>query len=141
MKKAMILVGALLVLSLGLLACSSTRQVSREITYEEFMKDQHFSWVADADVGETVVVTLGSNPTTGFKWPDIAQIGNQEILKQTDHRYVSPQQTGVLGASGKDTWTFKALKKGTTIISMDYSRPWESGAKVEWTFVATITVQ
>jgi len=78
-----------------------------------------------------VVVTLGSNPTTGIEWPDMAQIGNKEIL----------QQTGVVGASGKDVWTFKALKKGMTTISMDYSRPWETIEKAEWVFKATITVE
>lgn len=124
-----------------LFACSPTKQVSLEIPYDDFIEDEHFNWVANADVGDTVVVTLGSNPTTGFKWPDIAQISNEGILKQTDHKFVSPEQTGVVGASGKDIWMFKAIKKGTTTISMDYSRPGEGGEKGEWTFRATITVE
>lgn len=141
MKLKIILMFAACFTLVSLLACSPTHQVSLEIPYDDFIKDKHFNWIADADVGDTVVATLGSNPTTGFKWPDIAQISNEEIVKQTEHRYVAPQETGVVGASGKDIWTFKTLKKGTTTISMDYSRPWEGGEKGEWTFIATITVE
>ena len=141
MKKVIILACALLITSLSLLACSPTKQISQDVTYEDFIKDQNVSWVATADVGDTIVVTLGSNPATGYKWPDIAHIYNQEILKQMDYKFVNSEQTGVVGAPGKDVWTFKALKKGITTISMNYRRPWENGEKAEWTFDATITIE
>lgn len=145
MKKVLVLVCALLIVSLGLLACSQTKRVPKEITYEatyeDFMENESIKWIANANVGDTIVVTLASNPTTGFEWQDTARIDNQEILKQTEHRYVSPEQSGILGASGKEIWTFEGLKKGTASISMDYSRPWEGGEKAEWTFVATITIE
>ena len=117
-----------------------------KVTFHRFVTilnwtSQHFTWVANAEIGYTIMVTLGSNPTTGFTWPDIAQISNQEIVKQTDHKFVSPDQTAVPGASGKDVWTFKALKTGPTTISMDYSQPWADGEKAEWTFIATIIVK
>ena len=139
MKIILILVAVTTLLSL--FACSQASQVSLEIPYEDFTGDQHFTWAANTDIGDTIIVTLGSNPTTGFTWPDIAQISNQDIVKQTDHKFVSPGQTAVPGASGKDVWTFKALKTGTTTISMDYSQPWEGGEKAEWTFIATIIVK
>ena len=141
MKLKIILILATVTILLNLFACSNSSQVSLEIPYEDFTEDQHFNWVANAEIGYTIMVTLGSNPTTGFTWPDIAQISNQEIVKQTDHKFVSPDQTAVPGASGKDMWTFKALKTGTTTVSMDYSQPWEDGEKAEWTFIATIIVK
>lgn len=141
MKLKIILIFVALVTLTSFFACSLTKQVSLEISYEDFIKDKHFNWVVNTDVGYTVVVTLGSNPTTGFKWPDIAQISNSDILKQTDHKFVPPGQAGVVGASGKDTWHFEAVKKGTTTILMDYVRPWESEEESEWTFRATITVE
>ncbi|MFC1983316.1 protease inhibitor I42 family protein, partial [Chloroflexota bacterium] len=45
------------------------------------------------------------------------------------------------GTPGQEVWTFKALKKGTTTVFMEYSRPWEGGEKGEWTFNLTVTVK
>jgi len=45
------------------------------------------------------------------------------------------------GTPGKEVWTFKTLKKGTTEVSMEYSRPWEGGEKAEWTFDLVVTVK
>jgi len=115
--------------------------IREELTVDDFVKQPHYSWVATADVGDNIIVTLGSNLTTGFKWPDTAQIYNQDILTQIDYKFVEPEQTEVVGASGKEVWTFKAMKKGTTTISMEYRRPWENAEKAEWAFVATITIQ
>ena len=132
-------------MSLGLMACSEPEQgwtdITLEVTCEDFAADGSSELTGSADVGDTVRVILCSNPATGFKWPEIARIGNQDILKQTDHQSVSPEETGVVGASGKDVWTFKVLKKGTTTVSMDRRRSWEEGEKAEWSFVATITIR
>ena len=145
MKKVLVLVCALLIVSLGLLACSEPEQGKTEITWEvnceDFATDGSAELIASANVGDTIKVILCSNPTTGFKWPDIAQIHNQDILEQIDHEFVDSEQTGVVGASGKEVWTFKALKKGTTTIKMEYRRPWESTEEAEWTFTATITIK
>jgi inhibitor of cysteine peptidase len=120
---------------------SSYKQIKYEASYDDFVVGESSKWIASAHVGDTIVVTLGSNPTTGFKWSDTAQISNPEILKQIDHEFTPPEQTGITGKSGKEVWTFKALKVGTTEISMDYSRPWEGEEKAEWTFVTAITVE
>ena len=145
MKKVIILICALLIMALGLMACYQTTELPKEITYEatyeDFMEGESIKWIANAGVGDTIIVTLGSNPTTGFEWSGAAQISNPEILKQVDHKFAPPEQTGALGTSGKDIWTFKTLKAGTAEISMEYSRPWEGGEKEEWTFVAAITVE
>ncbi len=129
------------------IGCSSTMRPAMEITYELPYEDfitrgQHLNFMTDsAIVGDTLVITLGSNPTTGFIWPDIAQISNQDILKQTDHKFISSSQTEGVGASDKDIWTFKVTKAGTATILMNYSRPWEGVDKEEWTFKAIITVR
>jgi len=141
MKFRIILIFSAFIILASFLGCSSGNNIKFEIPYEDFFEDQHFTWEANADIGDTIVVTLGSNPTTGFTWPDIAQIGNKEILKQVDHTFIPPENTGIVGSSGKDVWIFKAQKKGMTTISMDYSRPWEGGEKGEWTFKATINVE
>ena len=140
MKIKLILVCILLALSLGLLACNS-KQVSLEISCDDFMEYQHFTWEVQVSAGYSLIVTLCSNPTTGFKWSETAQISDQTVLKQIDHEYKPPEAKNIVGGAGKEIWTFKALKKGTTEVSMQYGRPWEGGEKEEWTFNAIVTVK
>ena len=120
---------------------SSYKQIKYEASYEDFVAGESSKWIASAHVGDTIVVTLGSNPTTGFKWSDTAEIQDQAILRQMDHKYIDPGQTNVVGATGREVWTFKALKKGTTTFSMEYRRPWENNEEPEWTYAATITIE
>ena len=76
-----------------------------------------------------------------FEWVETAQISNETVLQQTDYQFIAPEETGVIGARGKDVWTFKALKKGKSTLSMEYSQPEEGGEKGEWTFKSVITVK
>ena len=73
-------------------------------------------------VGDDFIVTLGSNPTTGFEWS--AEISDETMLIQTDHRYEPAEEENIVGGAGEEVWTFEALKKGTATINMEYSRPW-----------------
>ena len=140
MKSKLILICALAALSLCLFACTS-KQASLEISCDEFMKDQHFTWEVQVNPGDSVTVTLCSNPTTGFQWSESAQISDQTVLEQVDHKFIPPEAKNIEGAAGKEVWTFKALKEGASTISMEYSRPWEGGEKGEWTFVLTVIVK
>jgi len=142
MKTKLILAGTISAISLLLLACSPTsKQVSVEVSCDDFYDLNHISKQIEVAVGDSFAVTLCSNPTTGFMWPDEPQIGDQTVLQQTGHEFVPPGEEGVVGASGKDVWTFQALKKGTTEVSMEYSRPWEGGENGAWTFVLTVAVK
>jgi len=109
------------------------------------MELKHISKEAKVAVGDSFTVTLCSNPTTGFQWLESAQISDQTVLEQVDHKFVPPEakddRPSPPGTGGKEVWTFKALKKGTSTISMEYSRPWEGGEKRAWTFLLTVTVR
>jgi len=134
----------MVVISLCLFACSPTpKQVSVDVSCDDFMKQQHISQEAEVAVDGSLTVTLCSNPTTGFQWVESAQISDQTVLQQTDHKWVVPESEPPPppGTPSQQVWTFKALKKGTSTISMEYSRPWEGGEKGEWTFVLTVTVK
>ena len=78
----------------------------------------------ELSVGQSLVVTLESNETTGYKW-SLVQNSDNSVLSNTGDKYIAPQTT-LLGAPGHEEWTFKALKKGNSTISMAYSRIWES---------------
>lgn len=90
--------------------------------------------------GDVLTLTLDSNTgSTGFSWTN-ASIGNSSIVKENSRDY-QPPDSNLIGASGQDIWTFKALEKGTSTISMNYTRPWETGAEPAATFNVTVIVK
>jgi len=113
-----------------------------EVTCDEFYEQQHISHQLETSVNMTVVLTLCSNPSTGFQWED-AQISNQGVLQQLERQYIGPESEPPPppGTPGQEKWTFKALKAGQSVVSMKYSRPWEGGEKGEWTYTLTVTVK
>lgn len=90
-------------------------------------------------VGGSFTVTLDSNVTTGYSW-ELKGISDTSVLEKTDNKYVAPT-SNLMGASGKEVWTFKALKAGTTTLSMDYSQPWEGGQKGANSFNVIVVVK
>jgi len=137
---------AIVAISLCLFACSpASKQVSVETSCDDFIKlppgERSISKEAQVAVDDSFTVTLCSNPTTGFQWAKSAQISDQTVLEQVDHEFIPPEAKDVEGAAGKEVWTFKAFKKGTSSVSMEYSRPWEGGEKEAWTFVLTVVVK
>jgi len=145
MKSKLTLVLIITAISTLLFACSpASKQVSVEASCDDFIKlppeERAISKEIEVPVDSSFTVTLCSNPTTGFKW-ESAKISHQTVLQLVDHKFVPPEETGVEGAPGQETWTFKALKKGTSVISMEYSRPWEGSEKGAWTFNLTVVVK
>ena len=142
MKSKLTLLGAVTTILVFLLACSpASRQVSVEYSCDNFYGQPHISKEVQVAVDGTLTVTLCSNPTTGFLWSETASISDQTVLQQTSHEFKPPEAENIVGGAGKEVWTFKALKKGTSTIHMEYSRPWEGGEKAEWTFLLTVTVK
>ena len=143
MKSKLILMCAGVAISLCLLGCSpASKQASVEVSCDEFYEHQQISKEVEVPVDGSLTVTLCSNPTTGFQW-ESAKISDQIVLEQVDHKFVGPESEPPPppGTPGQEVWTFKALKKGNSTISIEYSRPWEGGEKAEWTFVLTVVVK
>jgi inhibitor of cysteine peptidase len=146
MKAKAIITVTTMVLAIFLPACSSgPRQTALEVSCDEFTNQKNVTKQVEVGAGDTLTVTLCSNPSTGFSWSESAQVSDQTIVQQTDHKYVAPEAeagtTPVVGAAGTEVWTFEALKKGTSTIYVEYSRPWEGGEKGEWTFHLTVVVK
>ena len=144
MKAKLALICAVGVLSIFLFACvPAPKQASVEVSCDDFMKQQNISKQVEVAANGLVTVTLCSNPSTGFIWSETAQISDQSVLQQTDHKLVmlESEPPPPPGTPGQEVWTFGALKKGTSTVSMEYSRPWEGGEKGEWTFNLTVVVK
>ena len=101
--------------------------------------DSYSGKQVELSVGQPLVVTLDSNASTGYSW-SLAQNSDETVLNKTGNEYISPQTT-LVGAGGKEEWTFKALKKGTSSISMVYRRSWETDTPPAKTFDLTVVVK
>ncbi len=133
MKSKLGLICAIVAISLCLVACSSAPSlVSVDASYS--------GQQVEIAVSGSLTVTLDSNASTGFQWV-LVSIGDETVLEKTANTYEAPEDTGMVGAPGKEIWTFKALKKGTSTISMEYSRPWENGTQAAETFDLIVVVK
>ena len=143
MKLKLISMRALAAISVSLLACSApAKQASVEVSCDDFYQQAVISQEIKLPADSSLAVTLCSNPTTGFQWEE-AKISDQTVLKQADRKFVSPESEPPPppGTPGQEVWTFQTLKKGTSTISIDYSRPWEGGEKGTWQYSLKVVVE
>jgi inhibitor of cysteine peptidase len=89
--------------------------------------------------GETISIILDSNPTTGYKW-QLAKPADEKVLQLVSSEYRMPE-TQMVGAGGKEVWTFKALSTGQTNIVFEYLRPWEKDKEPAKKATFTINIQ
>jgi len=140
MKIRFIVSFMLIVLTITMLSCFVTsRDIHVDISCDDFMENptsirNDFTM----EIGDKLYIELCSNPTTGFEWS--YEISDDTVVKEEDHDFEAPEGD-VPGAPGKETWTFEAIEKGTTAISMEYSQPWQGGIKSEWTYIISIVVE
>lgn len=81
--------------------------------------------------GETLTITLESNPTTGYSW-QVMEINSTVLLQQGEPEYEqSPNSEGLVGAGGMERFRFEALAPGETTLVLGYMRPWESVQPIE----------
>jgi inhibitor of cysteine peptidase len=90
--------------------------------------------------GESFMIKLESNPTTGYLW-NLAK-PESDIIKKIDDVYKPAKTTGnVVGSGGTEEWTFKAIAKGETKLIFQYIRPWEKDKQPEKETIYTIIVK
>ena len=139
MKRYIFILVAIITIGCLFSGCSSGTEVS--FSCNDFTEQQQdLGAGVTVSPGETVTVTLCSNASTGFSWDETAKIDDTNILKQTGHRFISPEKE-MPGAAGQQEWTFEALEPGAATAYMEYSRPWEGGEKGVWTFTLTVEVK
>ena len=138
MAKSTIALGFMLVL---LLALGCVTEVPVTVTCDQFSKQANIVQDISVKMGNRVVVTLCSNPTTGFQWPEKAQVGDSKVLEQKSYKFVEPASTGMVGVPGNSVWTFEAIGPGTSTVYLEYSRNWQGGEKAVQTFKLNVKVQ
>ncbi len=138
MKQRTILILLLLLSTIFMQSCITSHDIHVEISCDEFTENpKSMQNDFQIEVGDKVYIELCSNPSTGFKWN--YDMSGDSALKEEGYDFEEPDGD-VVGASGKEVWTFEAIEKGTTVINMEYSQPWQGGIKGEWTYRINVVV-
>ena len=135
---------AILLLPVLALGCQGGSQpaVTLELTYDDFTAQTHITKDVEITRPGSLIMTLYSNPSTGFGWGESANVTPAGIIEQVSHNFVTPQSSGdIVGAGGKDVWVFDSKEAGSTTINFAYSRPWEGGEQNIWTVTLNVTVK
>ena len=108
------------------------------LTADDFAADAHPVKDVTLDYDNYFTVTLDANPTTGYQWNSDAVITGGAVV-QVEHQYQEPTST-LVGAPGKDVWTFRAVRADTATVNFSYARPFES-VPPTWTLTLNVTVK
>jgi inhibitor of cysteine peptidase len=89
--------------------------------------------------GQTLVVTLEGNPTTGYSW-EVAEPLDEQVLRQTGEPEFKAE-SAALGAGGVQILRFEAVNAGQTTLKLVYRRSWEKGVEPLNTYSIQVMVR
>jgi len=129
MKKLMGILMCMVLTAAALSACNTAAQT---LTEEDDGK------TVILNKGETLVVKLDGNPTTGYGW-QLADF-DQSVLKSAgDPDYKS--DSNLIGSGGMYTYKFTAQDSGEVVLKFSYLRSWETDTSPYKTFTVTVDVK
>ncbi|MBN1138577.1 MAG: protease inhibitor I42 family protein, partial [Anaerolineae bacterium] len=88
--------------------------------------------------GEVLVVSLASNPSTGYGW-QVRGLDARILHRVGDAEWL-PDTPGKLGAPGTQVLRFAAIGKGRARLDLVYARPWETAAAPAQSFSLEVRV-
>jgi inhibitor of cysteine peptidase len=89
--------------------------------------------------GQTLVVTLEGNPTTGYSW-EAAEPLDEKVLRQVGEPEFKAESEA-LGAGGVQVLRFEAVNAGQITLKLVYHRPWETGVEPLETYSLQVSVR
>ncbi len=92
-----------------------------------------------AELGQRVILTLESNASTGYQWT-LVEEPDTDVLAFVSSRYVEPGDSELVGASGAEVWEWDAVGEDSTVLRLEYVRPFEPGNVAE-EFEVTVEVR
>ena len=120
-------------LSLGLLAACA-HPPAQNVTVEE-----QSDCPIQLHVGQNLMLSLPSNPTTGYRWAIQDSAGG--VLRSLGPEVYNSSDDGqLLGSGGHSTWRFEAFAAGNGRLRLTSQQPWEPEAEPAQTFDCPITV-
>lgn len=110
------------------------------IDCDAFMTTPNVSAAVDAPAGSAVIVSLCSNPSTGFRWEDPVS-SDPSIASLGGWTYVAPADDAAPGAGGTEVLTLVAGATGHATVTASYGQPWDGGQKGASTLTLEVVVR
>jgi inhibitor of cysteine peptidase len=89
--------------------------------------------------GQTLVVTLEGNPTTGYSW-EVEEPLDEQVLRQVGEAEFKTE-SDLVGAGGVQILRFEAVNAGQTTLKLVYHRPWEKDVEPLETYSIQVVVR
>lgn len=110
------------------------------IDCDAFTATPNATAAVDAPAGSAVIVSLCSNPSTGFRWEDPVS-SDPSIVSLGGWTYVAPADATQPGAGGTEVLTLVAGATGHATVTASYGQPWEGGQKDAWALTLDVVVR
>jgi inhibitor of cysteine peptidase len=91
----------------------------------------------EVKLGDTIVIELDENPTTGFRWAMDQTYDQIVTIVRDDY---TTTDSGI-GGGGRRTFTLKATHSGTVQFQLKLWRTWEGESSILERFTVTIQVR
>lgn len=131
MKKTLTAVVLLSLLLAGTAGCAPPKEVK--------VRADDNSRQIELRKGQTMVITLEANPTTGYTW-EVEKPLDEGGLRQVGEPEFKPE-SDLIGAPGVQTLRFEAVNAGQTTLNLVYHRPWEEDVEPLETFSVQVVVR
>ncbi len=120
-------------------ACTTTTEsAATAAPSERAIAEGNAGQTIQLKVGDTLVVTLEGNISTGYSW-EVATINSQALQQVGESEFKS--NTDMPGSPGHQTMRFKAIAKGQGELKLVYHRPWEKDVAPIKTYSVTVEVK
>jgi predicted secreted protein len=110
------------------------------IDCDAFMSTPNATAAVDAPAGSAVIVSLCSNPSTGFRWEDPVS-SDPSIVSVGGWTYVAPADAPQPGAAGTEVLTLVAGATGHATVTASYDQPGDGDQKGAWTLTLEVVVR
>lgn len=87
---------------------------------------------------DPIMISLDSNPTTGYNWEVTNQIGDS-IMYYTCNYYPDEVEEGICGAGGVQEFEFHVAHPGKSEVTFYYIRSWEEESVQKRTFLIEVS--
>lgn len=104
------------------------RRLSADASAFVTLTEQESDTRLRVELGQTIIVRLESNRTTGYRWT-VASSDGAVLSSLGDPFYVTTSQRAV-GSSGTESWWFRVVNAGAQRVTLEYRRPFESAPAV-----------
>jgi len=87
----------------------------------------------EVEVDQILVISLESNPTTGFGW-ELVELEDPILQLMGEAEFQPSESKEIVGAGGTEIFRIKVVGTGQTTLTLVYRRSWEEGVDPLETF-------